>query len=76
MTGSLTPDGLETREVPLPPLEPGCIETAFTGDAPLTIATLGPEFGAYRKIRTEGDFMAAPISRAFNAIACVPTTTT
>ncbi|MEV0048992.1 erythromycin esterase family protein [Saccharopolyspora shandongensis] len=74
--GLLTPDGLETQEVPLPPLEPDCIETAFTGDAQLTITTLGPEFGAYQKIRAEGGFMAAPIARAFNAIACVPITTT
>ncbi|MEV0705545.1 erythromycin esterase family protein [Saccharopolyspora sp. NPDC050389] len=73
------PDGVETREVPLPLLEPGCIETAFTGDAPLTIAELRPEIegaDAYRRIRTEGGFMEAPIFKAFNAIACVPTTTT
>ncbi|MGW5642579.1 erythromycin esterase family protein [Saccharopolyspora sp. NPDC003752] len=74
--GALTPDCLETREVPLPPLEPDCIETAFTSDAPLTIAALDPEDDAYRRIRAEGGFMTAPISRAFNAIACVPTTTT
>ncbi len=59
-------------------LEPDCIETAFTDEAPLTIADLRPGFDdapAYRRMRMEGEFMAAPIFKAFDAIAHIPTTT-
>lgn len=73
------PEGIEVHDVPLPPPERDCIESAFNGEAPLTIAPLAPEAedaDTYRRIRMQGAFMQAPIFKAFNAIACVPATTT
>ncbi|MCG5215875.1 erythromycin esterase family protein [Streptosporangium soli] len=78
-SGQVAPDhplGIESRDVPLPPLTPDCIETVFDAQTPLAVADLRtadqPE--AFQRIRMLDYFMDLPICDAYDAVAHVPET--
>lgn len=74
------PSGFRLSSRPLPDVVPTAVESAFTGDAALTVADLRAartgidDADSFTQMRMEDYFMGGPVFTGFDAIAYVPHT--
>jgi erythromycin esterase len=72
--------GFEVRDLPLPPPASGSVEAAFATESPLVVADLRAarpgvhDSGSFQRMRMEDYFMEVLIFDAFDAVACVTST--